>query len=213
MRVAYPKRVRFREKALHLELFREIHYLIFMRSLPMHEIQKVLRSRNPKTIIIFMVLIGLAYWFQSGKTPEESVSRGRFSGTCINVIDGDTLDVRSGDGEEFRLRLLGVDCMETHNEEKMAEQAERLGRPALHIKLLGEKAREQVRDQALNMPVEWEIPAGTPVRDPYGRVLAYVTVEGRDLGEDLLREGLAELRRDPHPRAERYRSSARPLMQ
>jgi hypothetical protein len=27
----------------------------------------------------------------------------------------------------------------------------------------------------------------------------------------LLREGLAELRRDRHPRAERYRSEAKPL--
>jgi len=188
-----------------------------MRSLPVGDIQKVLRSRNPKTIIIFIVLVGLTYWFQSGKPSRESVEdaalRGSFSGTCINVIDGDTLDVRNEAGEEFRLRLLGVDCMEIHNEEKMAEQAKRLGRTDVQIRLLGERAREQVRDWALNMPAKWEVPSDTPVRDPYNRLLGYVEVEGRDIGEDLLREGLAELRRDPHPRAERYRNSVRPLLQ
>lgn len=188
-----------------------------MRSLPIHDVQKILRSRNPKTIVIFILLIGLAYWFQSGRSgvdpagEGESVVRGRFAGTCVKVIDGDTIEVSPASGEVIRIRLLGVDCMETHNEEKMEEQALRLGRTSREIQWLGEKAREETRDFVLNMPVEWEIPEGTPGRDPYNRVLAYVEVEGQDVGEQLLRDGLAELRRDRHPRAARYRDSARPL--
>jgi len=202
---------------MRLEFIHRIRYFMLMRSLPVGDIQRVLRSRNPKTIVIFIILMGLAYWFQSGKpsrdTAEDAALRGSFSGTCINVIDGDTLDVRNVEGQEFRIRLIGVDSMETHNEEKMAEQAKRLGRTVVQIRLLGERAREQMRDWALNMPVTWEVPSGTPVHDPYDRLLGYVEVEGQDLGEELLRGGLAELRRDPHPRAERYRNSARPLLQ
>ena len=80
------------------------------------------------------------------------------------------------------------------------------------VRLLGERAREDVRDMALNLPVTWEIPEGTPLRDPYNRVLAYVSVDGVDLGGHLIGSSLAELRREPHPRSGRYRMAAVPLL-
>ena len=176
------------------------------------DIHKILRSRNPVAIGLMVVVLALAYFTQKDGGGAGDPARGVHAGRCVKVIDGDTVEVEDGAGAVFRVRLLGVDTMETFNEEKLAEQAARLGRSADNIRSLGERARARTRSLALNRPVEWEIPSDTPVRDPYQRILAYVRVDGRDLGEQLLAEGLAEPRRDRHPRQDRYRAAAKPLV-
>lgn len=167
-------------------------------------------------IAILVVLVGLTLWFDHQKQANETdpvATRGVTTGTCVNVIDGDTIDVRTDNGDKMRIRLLGIDTMETHNELKMAEQAEQHGRSPEQIRLLGERAKRELRDYALNAPVKWEIPQGTPLRDPYDRVLAYVSVGDQDLGEFLLSSGLAEVRRDNHPRKSQYSLVVKPLVQ
>jgi endonuclease YncB( thermonuclease family) len=161
-------------------------------------------------ILVLVILAGLAYYLT---TPEEdaSVPRGRQEGFCTRVVDGDTLEVRTQEGGALTLRLLGVDCMEVHNEEKMARQAESLGQPPEKIRELGEQAKKRIVNLASGRPVAWIIPDRTPIRDDYGRVLAYVEANGSDLGELLLREGLAEPRRERHPRRDAYREIAVPL--
>lgn len=177
------------------------------------DIKKVFSLRNPAQILILIALVGITLWIDHQKDASDPVAkRGVTTGTCVNVIDGDTIDVLTDDGETLRIRLLGVDCMETHNELKMTEQAERLGRTVEQIRMLGERAKDEMRDFALNAPVKWEIPQDTPLHDPYDRVLAYVSVEEQDLGEFLLINGLAEVRRDRHPRKPRYRRVAKPLL-
>lgn len=185
-----------------------------MTQVPIHTLQKMLRGKNPKTVLISLVVLALVYFLNPDgqKTDSYSAARGRYEGTCIKVLDGDTIDVRTDSGGEFRLRLLGIDCMETFNEEKMAEQARRLDRSMDDIRHLGEKGQNRIRALVLNQSIEWEVPEGTPLFDPYDRMLAYVEKDGRDIGEQLLEEGLAETRRDRHPRSERYRKSAGPLL-
>jgi len=184
-----------------------------MTQLPIHTLQKLLRGKNPKTVLIALVLLAVLYFLNPDgqKTDPHSAARGRYEGTCVKVLDGDTIDVRADSGEEFRLRLLGIDCMETFNEDKMAEQARRLGRSMDDIRRLGEKAKNRTRALVLHQSVAWEVPAGTPLFDPYERMLAYVEKDGRDIGEQLLTEGLAETRRDRHPRFERYRNAVASL--
>lgn len=184
-----------------------------MARIPIHTLQKMLRGTNPKTALIILAVMALVYLLgpETKKSDPHAAARGRYEGVCFNVLDGDTLDVRADSGEEFRLRLLGVDCMETFNEEKMSEQAHRLDRSMSDIKRLGERAKSRTRELVLNRHVAWEVPDDTPLFDPYDRMLAYVKQDGRDLGEILLSEGLAELRRDQHPRLEYYRSVAKPL--
>ncbi|HMO03592.1 MAG TPA: thermonuclease family protein [Kiritimatiellia bacterium] len=178
-------------------------------------LHQLMRGKNPLSILVLAGLLAFAYWLEP-PTPrrgqdEHAAARGRYEGRCIRVLDGDTIDVRADSGEEFRLRLLGVDCMETHNEEKLAEQARRLGRTTEQVRRLGERGRDRTRALLLRQAIAWEVPEGTPLFDPYDRMLAYVERDGEDVGELLLREGLAELRRDPHPRSVRYRGSAAPL--
>jgi endonuclease YncB( thermonuclease family) len=78
---------------------------------------------------------------------------------------------------------------------------------------LGERATARTRGLVQGKSIAWEVPEGTPLFDPYDRMLAYVELPGggEDLGERLLREGLAEPRRDRHPRSDRYRAAAAPL--
>lgn len=183
---------------------------------PLNQIlHQLMRGKNPLSILVLLGLLALAYWLEPSAPKrgmdEYTAARGRYEGRCIRVLDGDTIDVRADSGEEFRLRLLGVDCMETHNEEKLAEQARRLGRSTGEVRRLGERGRDRTRALLLNRPVAWEVPEGTPLFDPYDRLLAYVERDGEDVGELLLREGLAELRRDPHPRSSRYRGATAPL--
>jgi endonuclease YncB( thermonuclease family) len=184
-----------------------------MTQVPIQMLQKMLRGKNPATVVVMLILMAVVFYLspEGKKSDPQDATRGWYEGTCIKVLDGDTIDVRADSGEEFRLRLLGIDCMETYNENKMAEQADRLGRSMNEIRRLGERARNRTRDLVSGQPVRWEVPEGTPLFDPYDRMLAYVERDGRDVGEVLLREGLAELRRDRHPRAERYRSEAKPL--
>lgn len=170
-----------------------------------------LRGKSPLQIAVILILAGLAWYLSTENQPPDDLARGDYHGFCTGVIDGDTLDVRGQDGTELRIRLLGVDCMEVHNEEKMAEQARSNRQSTDAVRELGERAKARVRALAAGRPVSWTIPEGTPLRDPYGRVLAYVEVNGSDLGELLIREGLAELRRDRHPRARAYRDIAAPL--
>ncbi|MCB1069433.1 MAG: thermonuclease family protein [Kiritimatiellae bacterium] len=168
------------------------------------------RGKSPLQIVVLLVLAGLAY-FVTDRQPADDLPRGSYEGFCTGVIDGDTLDIRTRDGTPYRIRLLGMDCMEIHNEEKMAKQARAYGQPVEAVRRLGHKARERVSSLAAGRPVTWTIPEGTRLRDPYERVLAYVEVHGMDLGELLLKEGLAEMRRDRHPKAAEYRSIAAPL--
>lgn len=182
-----------------------------MPSIDPRLIRKLFRGRNSLSALIILLLVGIAAWLDQNNGPGGSQLCGENRGQCINVVDGDTIDVRGDDGTEFRIRLLGIDCMETHNEDKLAEQASRLHRSSTEIRRLGERAMERTRDLALNMPLVWVVPEGTPEKDPYGRILAYVEVEKDDVAEILLREGLAELRREHHPREQHYRSIATPI--
>lgn len=168
------------------------------------------RGRSPMQILVLVVLAGLAFYLTAPEV-DDALPRGRQEGFCTHVVDGDTLEVRTRDGAALTIRLLGVDCMEVHNEDKMARQAEALGRSPKEIRNLGEQARKRLVNLASGRPVTWIIPDRTPLRDPYDRVLAYVEANGIDLGELLLSEGLAEPRRERHPRREAYRDVAAPL--
>jgi endonuclease YncB( thermonuclease family) len=92
------------------------------------------------------------------------------------VIDGDTIDDRASG---IRYRLANIDAPETgdnakcHRERMRGEEATRAA-----IRLVRSAAQVQVRP--------------TFRRDRYGRRVAFVLVDGRDLGEELMARGLAQ---------------------
>jgi micrococcal nuclease len=99
------------------------------------------------------------------------------SARVITVVDGDTLDVDWG-GRRERLRLLGVDTPETVD----------ISRP---IGCYGPEAsaftHRRLQGRAVGLSFDRQR------RDRYGRLLAYVEVDGRRFNDELLTGGYARL--------------------
>lgn len=95
-------------------------------------------------------------------------------GPSLRVIDGDTLEDLAG---RTRVRIVNIDTPEIHEPGCAAEA--RLGRQA-----------RRMSQQILNGAERIEV-RRIGRRDRYGRDLAYVRADGRDLGESLIAAGLA----------------------
>ncbi len=91
------------------------------------------------------------------------------------IVDGDTLVVETA-GREDRVRLLRVDTPEIHRAE--TERRESLAREAEEYAQLHLQGR-QIRLET----------AGGGERDRYGRLLAYVLIEGKNFNIELVRQG------------------------
>jgi endonuclease YncB( thermonuclease family) len=106
----------------------------------------------------------------------EAARRAAATWTVFHVVDGDTVDVRAGDGSEERVRIIGIDTPE-RGECGFGEASSAMARLV---------DGEQV-----------ELVAGArDDRDRYGRVLRYVDVGGVDAGLTLIQQGLAIARYD-----------------
>lgn len=99
------------------------------------------------------------------------------------VVDGDTLKVRLADGRRRTVRVLEIDTPEVK-------------KPDTPVECGGPQASAAMRRLALGPDGRGR--AVTLVRDPsqdavdrYGRVLAYVDADGRDLGGALVEQGWA----------------------
>lgn len=126
----------------------------------------------------------------SASAAAEAVAAAARGWTVINVVDGDTVDVRHADGTEERVRVTGIDTPER-----------------------GECGFDAATDAmaALVLDRDVELPAGArDDRDRYDRILRYVDVDGVDAGLALIEDGLAIARYDSrdgygrHPREARY---------
>ena len=156
------------------------------------------------SILIFIVVAFLWIWEEWEKSPSPPGPGTAQSARCIRVVDGDTLDIKWPNGKRERVRVLGIDCMESHHEEKRARQARRLGVKESVILQLSKQATRTTTSALLNQPVSLVYAGETPAYNPYNRLLCYVEHQGQDLGAVLLEQGLAEARREPHPRKPHY---------
>lgn len=96
--------------------------------------------------------------------------------TLTAVVDGDTVSI-SGE----RIRVANIDAPELHRGQCDAEK--RLAAVA--------KARMTELLSAGEIVVHVGDPATGRTRDRHGRTLATITVDGRDVGEIMIGEGLA----------------------
>ncbi|MBX3321549.1 MAG: thermonuclease family protein [Phycisphaeraceae bacterium] len=125
-------------------------------------------------------LIGVGIWATGGRSsgnpstvaqssPALNISRI----AAIQVIDGDTLVVSGvgGTGLEERIRLLAIDT---------PERGQRWYSEA------GNALRELVANSPITL--EYETP-GKLERDKYGRVLAYLIVDGQNVNVEMVRRG------------------------
>ena len=93
------------------------------------------------------------------------------------VVDGDTIEVAWRRGAE-RVRLLGVDTPETVH-------------PARPVECYGPEASAYTKHSLLGRRVRLSFDRVR--RDPYGRLLAYVELDGRSFNDELLDGGYARL--------------------
>ena len=138
-------------------------------------------ERKTKYIAAYFYLLLLSALAIAGAEGETDYSQKRldakhFNATVIQVIDGDTIDVRDtsvvggSSGNVERIRVYGIDSPERWE--------------PCH-----EMARGFVKALLLNRDVKI-IPRG---RGRYGRLLGYVMVEEKSLGLELVKGGMARV--------------------
>jgi micrococcal nuclease len=124
-----------------------------------------------------LVLIGTRGSGLIGRTDDDRLD-AEVGGRVVRVIDGDTIRVRLDSPAEWRtVRYIGVDTPETV-------------KPNEPVQCFGKAASEFNRRLVEGRRVRLVL--GRERRDRYGRLLAYVRVQGGPLVEDeLLRGGYA----------------------
>lgn len=104
-----------------------------------------------------------------GRTPDAQPPRR------MRVIDGDTLEDMAAD---ITYRIVNIDTPETGSRAQCAAE-----------RALGDRATQSARTLVSHAEDIEMRPTGRI--DRYGRTIAYVLIDGRDLGETLISEGLA----------------------
>lgn len=96
----------------------------------------------------------------------------------MNVVDGDTMDIQFENGKEERVRLVLVDTPETKH-------------PTKPVQPFGPEASAFTKEMLAGKNVQVEL--DVQERDQYGRILAYVYIDGKMFNELLLEKGLARV--------------------
>ena len=132
------------------------------------------RMTGSRVVAAVVVLVGIAavMWHRT------SLALDARRGVVIEVIDGDTIVVALDGGSTETVRLIGVDTPETVH-------------PDRPVECHGPEASSFTRDALENKRVELEFDATR--RDVYGRLLAYVHVDGRRFNDEILATGNGRL--------------------
>ncbi|MCL0055490.1 thermonuclease family protein [Dehalococcoidia bacterium] len=109
----------------------------------------------------------------------------------IRVIDGDTVEVKFNDGEQDTVRLLGVDTPETNTPNKPNEYGAITDLECLEA--YGVMATRYAIEELDGKSVTLVLDEKAGLRGGYGRLLAYVEVDGADFNKSLVREGYARV--------------------
>ncbi len=126
----------------------------------------------PAFPVIVAALLGSVGWgwFTGGHTP------ARIPATVIRVVDGDTVIARFANGTSEKIRLLGVDTPEVVD-------------PRKPVQCFGHAASSFTKSQLTGKRVMLELDAEQ--RDKYGRLLAYIILNGHRYNDQLLERGFA----------------------
>ncbi len=103
---------------------------------------------------------------------------GLASASVVNVVDGDTVDVRL-DGQVVRLRLIGIDTPETVD-------------PRKPVQCFGREASNKAKELLTGKTVSLEVDPSQGERDSFGRLLRYVWLPDRTLFNlEMISQGYA----------------------
>jgi micrococcal nuclease len=138
-------------------------------------------SRAVVVAIVIAATSFAGWWLgrqDPGATADTSVpGPTRFAAVVTAPVDGDTVHVRTARGNET-VRFLGVNTPETHH-------------PTKGVECYGPEAAAFTDRELTGRQVTLEL--DVEHRDRYGRLLAYVIVDGRRFNDVLLTRGYARL--------------------
>jgi len=138
-----------------------------------------MKKKQSSIVTILAVIVVAVYaYFTLEETPDNEKISDYIPVQLVKTIDGDTIKIIY-EGKEQNLRYLLVDTPETNH-------------PQLGKQPFGEKAKERNRELLNQGQVEIEFDIGER-KDKYGRLLAYVYVDGESIQEKLVEEGLARV--------------------
>lgn len=115
----------------------------------------------------------------SEESTEENDSKSIVKAVVHDIVDGDTIKVELSVGEIETVRLLLVDTPETV-------------KPNTPEQPFGKAASDFMKKTLIKDTVI-ELEKGIEERDKYGRLLAYVWLDGKNINEELLKKGLARV--------------------
>ncbi|WP_080873765.1 thermonuclease family protein [Oceanobacillus timonensis] len=132
-----------------------------------------------KILILLVSLFVLTGCGLLDLSEDEEPSEGRELVTVERVVDGDTVIVHLEDGTRERVRLLLIDTPESV-------------KPDTEVQPFGEEASEFAKE---SMPEgeTVELERGSPERDDYDRLLAYIWVDDENINQLLVEEGYARV--------------------
>ena len=179
------------------------------------------RPRSTATTLTALIL-AVAGWLLKDYLPQEPTRRppaaspgghagsvrtdvAPMTGRCTKVFDGDTYEVELPEGRR-RIRVKGIDTPESAESDKALRQAEQLGVTLPALLRAGQAIKSEARALVEGRSVTVVAPGGRLQPDDYGRLLAYIEVDGRDTGAELITRGLAYARGEPHPRKASYQA-------
>jgi micrococcal nuclease len=135
----------------------------------------------------------------------------RVTVTVAEVVDGDTVHVRYANGSRDTVRLLGVDTPETRGENDPGEfegvPDTEVGRSCLRE--YGDAATAYAVERLADREVELGFDPEEGRRGYYGRLLAYVYVDGGQFNRDLVAEGYARMYDSSFVERPRYAAAER----
>ena len=142
--------------------------------------------KNVIAIVLAMALAVAGGIWTVQKCPhrQEAAASGVYR--VARVFDGDTIKLENGE----RVRLIGIDTPETHDNPKLARDISRRHSDRSAQLAMGEQAARFTRDLLQDRDVRLEM--DVEARDKYGRMLAYVYLsDGTFINEKIIREGYA----------------------
>lgn len=131
-------------------------------------------------VLVFLRQVERVPFLFSSANPEKQALNLHGPYSLLYVIDGDTLAIDL-DGEETRVRLIGVDTPESVHPDPEKNSAE------------GKRASAFLRNLLAGTDGQFYLEYDVQRVDAYGRALAYVYLSDGEtmLQEDLLRSGMA----------------------
>ncbi len=131
------------------------------------------------SIIAILIIAAFAYFFDIDLSDDEPITGDQIPVELVRTIDGDTITVNI-EGEKRNIRYLLIDTPEIDH--KNPENTEPFAR----------KATERNDELLRSGQVTIEFDVGDR-EDRYGRLLAYIYVDGESVQKTLLEEGYARV--------------------